>query len=378
MTGQLDIPTARIFEPFRTADGARYLCAHGGRNGGKSWFFASLMVEKCLLHPGTLAVCVRETQKTLAESAKRTIEQTIIALGVGSQFEVQYDKIKAPGGGLIIFTGLQDHTAESIKSLEGYRFCWVEEAQTITATSLALLRPTIRVENSQIWFSWNPRRRNDAVDQFFRGDSSTPDGTVIVKSGWRTNPWHNEVMEQERLLDKERKPGSYDHVWEGGYAVITDGAYFSKELTAARAQGRICNVTAEPTLPLKSYWDIGGAGAKGDATAIWITQNVGLEIRVLDYIETVGQPLSYILNELRSRGYEGIACTLPHDGVNANIVTGKRYEQHLQDAGFTNTTVVTNQGAGAAAMRIEAVRRIRSGRRGHAILAPCTTRAAPA
>jgi phage terminase large subunit len=108
----------------------------------------------------------------------------------------------------------------------------------------------------------------------------------------------------------------------------------------------------------KTYWDIGGAGAKGDATAIWVTQNVGLEIRVLDYMEFVGQPLGFIVNELRLRGYEGIACTLPHDGVNANIVTGKRYEQHLQDAGFTNTTVVTNQGAGAAAMRIEAVRRI--------------------
>jgi phage terminase large subunit len=87
-------------------------------------------------------------------------------------------------------------------------------------------------------------------------------------------------------------------------------------------------------------------------------QNVGLEIRVLDYIETVGQPLGYIVNELRSRGYDGIKCVLPHDGVNANVITGKRYEQHLQDAGFIDTVIVRNQGAGAAAMRIEAVRRI--------------------
>jgi phage terminase large subunit len=110
-------------------------------------------------------------------------------------------------------------------------------------------------------------------------------------------------------------------------------------------------------LALRSYWDIGGAGAKGDATAIWICQNVGLEIRVLDYMEFIGQPLSFIVNELRARGYDGIACTLPHDGVNTNVITGKRYQDHLSDAGF-HVEVVTNQGAGAAAMRIEAVRRI--------------------
>ena len=44
----------------------------------------------------------------------------------------------------------------------------------------------------------------------------------------------------------------------------------------------------------------------------------------------------------------------------ASSITGKRYEQHLNDAGFTDTTVVANQGAGAAAMRIEAIRRILS------------------
>ena len=48
---------------------------------------------------------------------------------------------------------------------------------------------------------------------------------------------------------------------------------------------------------------------------------------------------------------------LPHDGVNANVITGKRYRDHLEDAGFP-TDIVSNQGAGAAAMRIEAVRRI--------------------
>ena len=101
----------------------------------------------------------------------------------------------------------------------------------------------------------------------------------------------------------------------------------------------------------------GGAGAKADACAIWVCQFVAQEIRVLDYLEGQGQVLGYYTNELRERGYEKALCYLPHDGVNTNAVTGLRYADHLRDAEF-NVTVVPNQGAGAAAMRIEAVRRL--------------------
>jgi phage terminase large subunit len=93
------------------------------------------------------------------------------------------------------------------------------------------------------------------------------------------------------------------------------------------------------------------------AGAIWICQWVGQEIRVLDYIEGQGQVLGYYTNELRHRGYEEATCHLPHDGVNTNAITGLRYADHLKDAGF-KVEVIPNQGSGAAAMRIEAVRRL--------------------
>lgn len=116
---------------------------------------AGVIVEYCLLHPGAKVVCIREVQKTLAQSAKALIEAKIQEFGVGSQFRVLYDRIEAPGSGLIIFLGMQDQNAESIKSLEGYNVAWVEDAQTLSNRSLALLRPTIRAEGSEIWFSWN-------------------------------------------------------------------------------------------------------------------------------------------------------------------------------------------------------------------------------
>jgi phage terminase large subunit len=354
LSNTLQIPTAPIFRPL--LDPARYKGAYGGRGSGKSHFFAELLVEECLRTPGTLAVCVRETQKTLRESAKRLIESKIVDHRVGSKFEVLHDRIKTPGDGLIIFQGMQDHTAESIKSLEGFRIAYIEEAQTLSTRSLTLLRPTIRTTNSEIWANWNPRRKKDAIDEFLRQQKL--ERAIVVKANWCDNPWFPDVLNQERKLDLEIYPERYGHIWEGEYAKAFEGAYFAQGLQLARRQGRISHVAADPVLPVRAYFDIGGAGAKSDATAIWIAQFVGREVRVLDYIEGIGQPIGYYVHEMRHRGWkEAIICT-PHDGVATNNVTGKRYVDHWADAGFECATPMKNSGAGAATMRIEAVRRI--------------------
>ena len=350
----LDIPTARVFRPL--LEPSRYKGAFGGRGSGKSHFFGELLLEECLATKGTLAICIREVQKTLAQSSKRLIESKIQTLGLGSEFRVFHEKIETPGDGIILFQGMQDHTAESIKSLEGFRIADTEEGQTLSARSLALLRPTIRAPGSQLWFRWNPRRKSDAVDDFLR--TKKPDGAIVVEANWRDNPFWTPELESERLLDLKLYPDRYEHIWEGDYARAFEGAYFVAGLSKARADGRIGRVAADPLLPLRACFDLGGAGAQADAMAIWIVQFVGQEIRVLDYIEGVGQVLAYYLNELRRRGYQDAICILPHDGINANNITGLRYEQHLRDAGFDVPPPMKNQGKGADMMRIEAVRRI--------------------
>jgi len=350
----LKIPTAKIFEPL--LEPARYKGVFGGRGSGKSHFFAELLVETCQAERGTLAVCIREAQRTLAQSSKRLIENKVAALGLGHQFNIFSDKIETPGDGLIIFRGMQDHTSESIKSLEGFRIAWIDEAQTLSARSLSLLRPTIRAKASELWASWNPRRKSDATDDFFRGRQ--PAGAIVVKANWRDNPWFPAVLEDERKLDLQHFPERYDHIWEGEYARAFEGAYFAQLLQQARAQGRIGKVSADPLLPLRAFIDIGGAGATADAFTIWIVQWVGSEIRVLDYYEAVGQVLAFHVNWLRANGYAQAILHLPHDGVAANNITGKRYEDHLREAGFTVELPVKNQGRGAAMMRIEALRRL--------------------
>lgn len=272
----LKIPTAKVFEPL--LDPARYKGVYGGRGSGKSHFFGELLVETCQAERGTLAVCIREAQRTLAQSSKRLIESKIASLGVGSGFKLFHDKIETPGDGLIIFRGLQDHTAESIKSLEGFRIAWIDEAQTLSARSLALLRPTIRAENSELWASWNPRRKSDAIDDFLR--ARQPPGANVISANWRDNPWFPAVLEEERRTDLSLYPDRYDHIWEGDYVRAFEGAYFAQMLSEARVQGRIGKVAADPLLPLRAFIDIGGSGATADAFTIWIVQWVGNDIKV--------------------------------------------------------------------------------------------------
>ena len=323
------------------------------------------MIEDCLLEPGNSgegmrAVCIREVQKDLGQSAKLLLEDKLrqFNLGEADGFKVFRDVIQTPHDGIIIFKGMQDFTADSIKSLERFKRAWWEEAQTASSVSLELLRPTLRDEGSELWFSWNPRRKVDPVDVMLRG-SARPTGAETVRANWSDNPWFPNVLEQERLDCLAQTASQYDHIWEGGYVSIVDGAYFARELVQARQQGRIGRVAADPLMTIRLFADIGGTGARADAFAMWAAQFIGKEIRVLDYYEAVGQPLGAHLNWMRGKGYtpERAQIWLPHDGAQNDKIANVSYESALRGAGYA-VTVIPNQGAGAASQRIEAMRRL--------------------
>jgi phage terminase large subunit len=317
-----------------------------------------LAIEDAILNRGLRTVAIREVQKSLKESAKRLVEDKLAAFGLGEAdgFKVFREVIETPGDGIITFQGMQDHTAESIKSLEGYGRAWVEEAQTLSARSLGLLRPTIREEGSELWFSWNPTRKTDPVDVMLRSPP-LPTGAVVVQANWSDNPFLPAVLEQERLDCLNNQPDQYEHIWNGGYATVLAGAYYAKGLAEAKEQGRIGRVGKDPLMTMRAFWDIGGTGAKADATAIWIGQFVDREIRVLDYYEAVGQPLATHLSWMRTKGYGEALCHLPHDGASNEKVYDVSYESAIRQAGF-NVEIIPNQGKGAAAQRVEAGRRL--------------------
>lgn len=359
----LRIETADVFEPL--LEPARYKGAWGGRGSGKSHFFGDLLIEDCLAEPGNSggegmrAVCIREMQKDLAQSSKLLIETKLSAHGIGEAdgFKIWRDSIVTPGDGIIIFKGMNDYSADSIKSLEGFKRAWWEEAQTATLHSLNLLRPTLRAAGAERWFSWNPRRKTDPVDVMLRGVEK-PTGTAVVKANWRDNPFFTADLEYERQDCLRQQPEQYDHIWDGGYVTLLDGAYYAKSMNEARIAGRIGRVPHDPLMQFRAFLDIGGTGARADAVAIWIAQFIGKEIRAVNYYEAVGQPLATHLEWMREKNYtpKNTSIFLPHDGSTNDKVYDVSYESALKAAQYS-VTVIPNQGKGAAKQRIEAGRR---------------------
>ena len=219
----LKLKAGRSFAPLLKP--ARYKGAHGGRGSGKSHFFAELLIARANSQLGFRAVCLREIQKSLKNSVKLLVEDKIRSNGLSERFEILDAEIRTPGGGLIIFQGMQNHTADSIKSLEGFDVAWVEEAQSLSQRSLDLLRPTIRKPGSEIWFSWNPNKPTDPVDVLLRGEAP-PTDAAVVEVNWDANPWLPAELKADMEDDRRRDPDKWLHVWQGAYALNSESRVF--------------------------------------------------------------------------------------------------------------------------------------------------------
>lgn len=356
-TATIDLPP-KLVPVF--AGSARYRGAYGGRGSAKTRSFAK-MTAVVGYQFGASGVegqilCAREYMNSLDESSLEEIKAAIASEPfLAAYYEVGEKFIRSKDGRIkYTFAGLR-HNLDSIKSKARILLCWVDEAEPVSETAWQKLIPTIREEDSEIWVTWNPERKNSPTHKRFR--ETPPKNAKIVELNFRDNPWFPDVLEQERLNDQRDRPDSYAHIWEGDFVTNVEGAYYAASLNAAKADGRIGRVAADPLMAKRAIWDIGGTGAKADACAIWIVQYVGRELRFLDYYEAQGQPLATHVEWMRQNGYGSALCILPHDGATNDRVHDVSYESALRAAGF-DVQVIANQGTGAAMKRVEAARRL--------------------
>ena len=272
----------------------RYKGAYGGRGGAKSHFFAEQVIVRCI-RTTTRVVCIREIQNSIKDSVKQLLEDKIAVMGVGHLFDIKESEISGPNGSLIIFKGMQSYNAENIKSLEAYDIAWVEEAQTLSEYSLKLLRPTLRNEDSELWFSWNPRFKTDPVDKFFR--VSPPDNAISIMVNWRDNPWFPQVLLKEKDHDFMLDEDNALHVWEGAYFAGM-GTILAKWINRADAEGRIGVVSYDPLgSPVYISSDIGFR----DTAAWWFWQTKLKGFAVFDYDQAVGLDADDWIPRIRER-----------------------------------------------------------------------------
>ena len=207
-------------EIFRSP--APYKITMGGRGSGKSWSIASLLMQELTAERHNL-VCCREIQKSLDDSVYKLCVETIKRLKLGG-WNILRDVLENENGSRVIFRGLKDLRAgNAIKSLEGYDRAWIEEAQSVSAESLQMLIPTIRMNGSEIWASYNPNTEEDAIEMLKQRE-----GAICVKCNWSDNPWFTERLAKEREADYKFNPELARHIWEGEYLAQADNAVMSR------------------------------------------------------------------------------------------------------------------------------------------------------
>lgn len=334
---RIKVEIAPAFSPLLRPK--RYKGAYGGRGGAKSHFFAEQLILRCFQRT-TRAVCIREIQHSLRDSVRQLLVDKIQKFGLGEYFEVLDAEIRGRNGSLIIFRGMQSYNAETIKSLEAYDIAWVEEAQTLSEKSLELLRPTIRAEGSELWFSWNPRHRTDPVDKFFR-KNPPPDATSILVN-WRDNPWFPDVLRKEMEHDKSVDPETAEHVWEGGYG-LQHGAILARWVDRAERDGRIHDrVGYNPEGPaIEISSDLGFR----DTATWWFWQRSVGGFSLIDYQGDSGldakEWIERLQRHLDERAWPLGKVWLPHDArVKTFQSKHSAVEQFLQGFGSTRVGIV--------------------------------------
>ncbi len=204
-------------------ESARYIAVKGGRGSGKSRSVATALNLRAAAKPLRI-LCVREIQKSIRDSSKRLLDDDAERIGLTSFYNSLETEVRGANGSLFLFAGLR-HNIDSIKSMEGVDVCWVEEAQSISKTSLETLIPTIRKPGSQIIFTWNPKHESDPIEEMFGREDLPPD-TRVKTVNYIDNPWFPVVLQKEADYDLSRDPEKYNHVWMGGYLRNSESRVF--------------------------------------------------------------------------------------------------------------------------------------------------------
>jgi phage terminase large subunit len=313
----------------------RYKIMYGGRGGGKSWAAAGVLLVMAAQKP-LRVLCTREIQKSMRESVYRLLCDRIQDIGLGWFYTVTETEIRGQNGSLFVFSGLQDHTVESIKSYEGIDIVWVEEAQTVGRKSWTILIPTIRKRGSEIWVTLNPDMEEDDTYQRFVGCPESDD-LWRTEINWNDNPWFPETLELERVKCQKLDPDDYPNIWEGKPKRTADGAIYPHEIEALYSENRIRDVPYDPILPVHTVWDLG----YNDAMSIGFIQRGPTDIRVIDHIEDDHKALDWYVGEIEKRPYRWGTDFLPHDGQAKSQQTGKSTQQLLREMGRKNVVCLS-------------------------------------
>lgn len=325
---KIEIPPKLI--PVFTGE-ARYRGARGGRGSAKTRTFALMTAVRAYMfaEAGVSGVILgaREYMNSLAESSMEEIKQAIKSVPwLDAYFDIGEQYIRTKNRRVsYVFSGLRTNL-DSIKSKARILIAWVDEAESVSEVAWQKLAPTVREAGSEIWVTWNPEKDGSPTDVRFV--KNPPPNSKIVEINYSDNPWFPEVLEQERLSDRDRLDDqTYAWIWEGAYRENSDAQVLSGKYRVSEFEpgaewggpyfGIDWGFSQDPTAGAKVWthdsrlWvehEAGRVGLENDDIAAYMIQRLpGIE----KYKVRADSARPETISHVKSKGQDGKRANLP-------------------------------------------------------------------
>lgn len=309
-----------------------YKIAYGGRASLKSTSFAAMLLTLGI-NQSLRVLCLREVQRTLADSSHQLLQDQIKKLGYERFYTVTENAIRGHLGTLFRFSGLSDQTEQSIKGYEGFDVFWLDEAQAITRRSFQIALPTLfRTKNAEAWISFNPDMNTGEVWQRFV--ENTPPGAKIVEMNWRDAAelgWMSDENERLRQYDMVYSPQEYENIWEGKPRTVVAGAIYSNEVIETIKEGRFRPVPYDPRLGVDLIFDLGW----NDLMAVVAVQKPHPSaLNIINYLEDARITYAELMAAIDRLNYKIGTIWLPHDAEQHHPTSGTNARKVIQGMGY--------------------------------------------
>ena len=225
--------------------------------------------------------------------------------------------------------------AENAERLRGLYFDGIvaDEAQDIAPQALTqVVMPALADRKGWLDLSGTPKGWGNMLGESYKRAKGDPEWFVQLLRASETGLIEPDELKRLRSMMPENE---YLQEFECSFDAAITGAYYAKEIQRAQEDGRICRVPYDKSLKVHTAWDLGVS----DSTAIWMYQQVGREIRVIDYYEAAGHGLDHYVGVLDKRGYLYGTHHAPHDIQVRELGTGKSRWDIAKGLGITFKTL---------------------------------------
>jgi phage terminase large subunit len=334
-----EVREAEILIPYRPRDAflpyhsneKRYALTVAHRRAGKTVARINKLIKAA-------ALCERENPrfgylapyyiqaKDIAWNYLKQYSAPILSVGAGKVNESELSVTFPHNNATIRLYG-----AENAERLRGLYFDGLaaDEAQDIAPQALTqVIMPALSDRQGWLDLSGTPKGWGNLLGETYKRAQDDPEWFVQVLKASETGILSADELRRLRQMMPENE---YLQEFECSFDAAITGAYYAPELQKAERENRVTRVPYDPMLRVNTAWDLG----MSDSTAIWFYQQVGREIRVIDYLEAAGHGLDYYARELQNRGYLYGTHFAPHDIQVRELGTGKSRLEIAKGLGIT-------------------------------------------